>query len=100
MGPGAQIVRYLARRPADTSLDDSGAGWDWLLIVSCPFSAVLSGWLVPGGGAALPDVLGWPPVRLCRAGSLPGRRGGGAWAAGGGRGATRRPPAQSSPLPR
>ena len=83
---------------SSTNLDDSGAGWDWLLIVSCPFSAVLSGWLVPGGWAALPDVLGWHRFRLCRAVSFPGRRGGVAGQAGAGRAHSRCQQARNAPF--
>ena len=61
--------RFLADRPAiaevnfwQPSLNDSRVGRGWLLIVLCRFSAVVTGWRVPGGWRCWPDVLGTAPV--------------------------------------
>ena len=82
------------------SLDDSGAGRGWLLIVSCRFSAVLSGWLVPGGWRRCPMCSGRHRFRLRRGGLLSGSRGRGGWSGGCGQGAQPLPAGQESLLSR
>jgi hypothetical protein len=80
---GATITALLAvPRHERISLNDSGGGRGWLLIVLCLFSAVVSGWRV----AVLPDVLGAAPAPTAP-GRAPfrGRGGGVAGQAGSGR---------------
>ena len=59
------VVRTRAHSCAQATvvnLNDSGVARGWLLIVSCRFSAVLSGPRVPGGLAVLPGVPGAAPA--------------------------------------
>ena len=57
------------------SLDDSGCGQGWLLIVLCRFSAVVSCWQVPGGWRCCPMCSGGTGLTRAGAVSFPGSQG-------------------------
>ena len=83
--------------PSAVGLDDSGDGRDWLLIMLCRFSPVVSGSGNSGVRRCCPMCSGGPSSDRAGAGSFPGHRDRGGWSGGCRQGAQPLPAGQERP---